>query len=178
MTAPPHDATPTVHPGLLDYLEEQDIPYEVLDGCVVVSPPPGFRHEDVAAEVLARLRMAAPDDLAVLGANFGFWYDDPFYVMPDITVIRRADCEERGTSVAPLLVVEVHSPSTRRRDLLGKWNVYAEAGVPWYWLVDPVEPSLTVLFLRDGLYVETARIRGTEELVVEEPFAVTVRLKR
>lgn len=178
MTAAPHDTPATAHRGLLAYLEEQDIPYEVLDGCVVVNPPPSFRHEDVAAEVLARLRVAAPDDLAVLGANFGFWYDDPYYVMPDITVARRSDCEDRGTFVAPLLVVEVLSPTTRRRDLLGKWNVYAEAGVPSYWLVDPVEPSLTVLALRDGVYVESGRISRSEELVVAEPFPVTVRLQR
>ncbi len=178
MTAAPHEAPASVHPGLLAYLDEQDIPYEVLDGSVVVSPPCTFRHEDAAAELLTRLRVAAPDDLAVLGANFGFWYADPFYVMADITVTRRSDCEDRGTTVAPLLVVEVLSPSTRRRDLLGKWSVYAEAGVPSYWLVDPVEPSLTVLTLREGLYVETARISGTEELMVQEPFPVTVRLKR
>lgn len=54
------------------------------------------------------------------------------------------DCTERGTIVAPLLVVEVLSRSTRRRDLTQKWSICAEAGVPSYWLVDPGEPSLTV----------------------------------
>ncbi|MDQ3611609.1 MAG: Uma2 family endonuclease [Actinomycetota bacterium] len=176
MTASRHEAS--VHPGLLDFLEEHDIPYEVLDGCIVVSPPCTFRHEDVGAELLARLRVAAPDELAVLGSNFGFWYDDPSYVMPDISVARREDCEDRGTSVAPLLVVEVLSPTTRRRDLLGKWSIYAEAGVPSYWIVDPVEPSLTVLTLTDGLYVETARVTGSEPLTVTAPFEVTVRLQR
>ncbi len=176
MTATPHEVQ--VHPGLLDFLEEHGIPYEVLDGCIVVSPPCTFRHEDVGGELFARLRVAAPDDLAVLGSNFGFWYDDPSYVMPDITVARREDCEDRGTTVAPLLVVEVLSRTTRRRDLLGKWSIYAEAGVPSYWLVDPVEPSLTVLTLTDGLYVETARVTGSDPLTVEQPFEVTVRLQR
>ena len=54
-------------------------------------------------------------------------------------------------------------PSARRRDA---------------WLVDPVEPSLTVLTLTGGLYVETARVSGTEPLTVEAPFPVTVQLQR
>ena len=70
------------------------------------------------------------------------------------------------------------SRSTRRRDLSAKWEIYAEAGVPSYWLVDPVEPSLTVLTLTGGLYVETARVSGTEPLTVQAPFPVTVRLLR
>ena len=44
------------------------------------------------------------------------------------------------------------------------------------WLVDPVEPSLTVPTLTGGLHAETARVSGTEPLTVEAPFPVTVRL--
>ena len=176
MTATPHELG--LHAELLAFLDEREIRYEVLDGCVLVTPPAGFRHEDVLGEVFARLRVAAPSDVAVLGSNFAFYYDDPSFVLPDITVARRADCEERGTTVAPLLVVEVLSRSTRRRDVAGKWSIYAEAGVPSYWLVDPVEPSLTVLTLTDGVYVETARVAGNEPLVVDAPFPVTVQLRR
>ena len=46
------------------------------------------------------------------------------------------------------------------------------------WLVDPVEPSLTVLTLTGGLYVETARVTGAQPLTVEVPFPVTVQLQR
>ena len=176
MTATHHEVH--VQPELLAFLDEHDIRYELLDGCVVVSPPATFRHEDVGGAVFAQLWSAAPPELAVLGSSFGFFYEDPSYVMPDITVARRADCEERGTTVAPLLVVEVLSPSTRRRDLLGKRSIYAQAGVPSYWLVDPEEPALTVLTLEDGSYVETAAVRGGDELVVQVPFPVTVRLQR
>ena len=176
MTATRHEAS--VHPALLAFLDEHDMHYELLDGCVVVTPPPGFRHEDVVSAVNAQLWNAAPPEMAVLASSFGYYYDDPSYVMPDITVARRADCEERGTTVAPLLVVEVLSPSTRRRDLLVKRSIYAEAGVPSYWVVDPHEPALTVLSLHGGDYVETAVVRGDEPLTVEVPFPVTLRLRR
>jgi Uma2 family endonuclease len=165
-------------PELLEFLDSRGIRYEVLDGCVVVTPPATFGHEDVAGAVFAQLWAAAPAELAVLGSSFGFWYDEPSYVMPDITVARRADCDPDGTRVAPLLVVEVLSSSTRRRDLLGKKSLYAEAGVPSYWIVEPEEPSLTVLTLRDGDYIETAQVRGSEELAVADPFPCTLRLRK
>ena len=176
MTAPPHEAA--VWPDLLSFLEERGIPHEVVDGSVVVNPPPGTRHERVVAAVLAQLWQAAPAGIDVVGSNLGFWYDGPSYLTADVTVVRAEDLEERGTSVPPLLVVEVLSQSTRRRDVLGKWSVYAAAGVPSYWLVDPVEPLLRVLTLIDGLYVETARVTGDEPLTVEQPFPVTLRLQR
>ncbi len=56
--------------------------------------------------------------------------------------------------------------------------MYAEAGVPQYWILDPDEPRLTVLTLTDGAYVETATIAGREELRVTEPYEVTIRLQR
>lgn len=68
--------------------------------------------------------------MEVLGSNFGYYYDDMSFVMADITVARRENCEDRGTTVAPLLIVEVLPRSTRRRDLLGKWSIHAEAGHP------------------------------------------------
>jgi len=54
------------------------------------------------------------------------------------------------------LVVEVVSgdESDRHRDLVEKRAEYADARIPEYWIVDPVERRITVLALRDGGYVE------------------------
>jgi Uma2 family endonuclease len=50
----------------------------------------------------------------------------------------RADLiSRRGLEGAPDLVVELLSPSTRRRDRGLKMQKYAAAGVPHYWIVDP-----------------------------------------
>ena len=40
---------------------------------------------------------------------------------------------------APDLVVEILSPNTARRDRTAKFRAYQQAGVPWLWLVDPVD---------------------------------------
>jgi Uma2 family endonuclease len=45
---------------------------------------------------------------------------------------------------APDLVAEVLSTATRRRDRTLKWRWYRRYGVREYWLIDPVERSVTV----------------------------------
>ena len=51
---------------------------------------------------------------------------------------------------------------------------YEAAGVPEYWLVDPDEPSLTVLRLVDGRYEEAAKVVGDEPYLATYPFPVTI----
>ena len=45
---------------------------------------------------------------------------------------------------APDLVVEVLSPSTRRKDMTLKLSKYAEAGVQEYWIIDPKKENIIV----------------------------------
>ena len=164
-----------VHPGLLEWLEEHDVRYELIDGMVVVSPPPGMPHERRFGPVFNALFTAAPAHLEVFGPGLELHYAGRSYVMPDVSVARRedADRDEDGLYAPPLLVVELLSPCTLRKDLLLKRDIYAEFGVPSYWLVDPVARVLTVLTLREGAYEETAR---GSRLELTEPYAVTIDL--
>jgi Uma2 family endonuclease len=56
----------------------------------------------------------------------------------------------------PDLVVEVASPSTRKRDRTLKLEAYREAGIPEYWRADPRTRTVTVLVLNEdrSRYVE------------------------
>ena len=164
------------HPGLVEWLDEHDVRYEVIDGMLVVSPPPTVTHERLIIRVIAALHAAAVPGTEVLASGVKNFYTGDFHVYPDVNVVRTtdADLDDEGMRVPPLLVVEVLSPSTRRKDLLLKREVYAEFGVPSYWLVDPTTRTLTVLSLRDGAYVETAR--GTR-LELDAPFPVVVDLR-
>ncbi|GHV65150.1 hypothetical protein FACS1894199_05110 [Bacteroidia bacterium] len=84
--------------------------------------------------------------------------DDKIYtvVQPDICVVcDPAKLDERGCIGAPDLVVEVQSPSTAKRDLNEKFNLYEEAGVREYWVVFPRDKSLTVFLMQeDGKFSE------------------------
>jgi len=50
----------------------------------------------------------------------------------------------------PVLVVEVLSPSTRRRDFNQKRQFYLDVGVEEYWIVDPLAQTLDVYRQEDG----------------------------
>ncbi|MGP7998104.1 MAG: Uma2 family endonuclease [Streptosporangiaceae bacterium] len=100
--------------------------------------------------------------MRVLAAPFAVRRDKYNEVQPDVLVARYADLTEQGLPRAPLLAVEVISPTSRLRDASLKKAVYARLGTPSYSLVDPDpdKPSLTVFELADGGYRELAHVTG------------------
>ena len=146
--------------------------YELIDGSLIVSPAPRVRHQDVVGNLHLLLRAACPPGLKVMLAPLAVALADDTEVQPDLLVAPRSQFTERELPGAPLLAVEVLSPSTRRVDLLLKRDRFESAGLPSYWLVDPDEPSITVLELRGGSYVEVARVSGAQSCEVTQPFPV------
>ena len=74
-------------------------------------------------------------------------------VEPDIVVFcDRSKLTDFGARGAPDLVVEVLSPSTAKKDLSNKFELYEGRGVREYWVIDPTAWSLTVFRLgREGI---------------------------
>lgn len=165
------------HAELMRWLDEHGRVYEVIDGAVVVNPPPGFAHQDVLGELFVQLRAAAPPGHRVIWF-YGFEYVPGSWVEPDIAVLPPGDYVGSLHGVPPILAVEAASPSTRRTDEGRKKEIYGDGGVPTFWLVDPEEPRLRVLELRAGEYVETASVGAGERLEVQQPYPMTVRLPR
>ena len=93
-------------------------------------------------------------------------------LQPDLVVVRREALLQRLVEV-PLLVAEVRSPSTYRMDATLKRRIYAETGVPSYWLVDPDEPAVEVLELGVTDYSTVATAGRDDVLDVVTPFAVS-----
>ncbi|MGC3993631.1 MAG: Uma2 family endonuclease [Propionicimonas sp.] len=98
---------------------------------------------------------------------------DNTVIQPDLLVARPEDFTEADLPVAPLLAVEVLSPSTRGIDLLLKKDRLERAGCAHYWVVDPDEPSVIAWDLADGAYREVGRAAGTELFEVASPFPVS-----
>ena len=85
---------------------------------------------------------------------------------PDLCIVLRDNpvvVNDRMVEGAPDIVVEVLS-SDRNRDLVRKRQLYAEAGVPEYWIFDPPNDTATLLELRDGEYVERAVLTADDTL--------------
>lgn len=158
----------------LDAMPDDGYRYELLDGMLLVSAAPVPRHQVVSGNLYLLLRAACPPDLQVLYAPVDVVLADDTVLEPDLLVAPREQFSEKDLPGAPLLAVEVASPSTRRVDRLLKRDRYEEAACPSFWLVDPVEPSVLVLELEDGRYVERGVARGTERLEVTLPYALTI----
>ncbi len=76
-------------------------------------------------------------------------------LIPDLSVFLRPPGDDSDISAAgsiPDIVIEILS-TNRSRDLVRKRQLYAEAGVPEYWIFDPRNDSVLPLELRDGEYV-------------------------
>ncbi|MFT4125575.1 MAG: Uma2 family endonuclease [Gordonia sp. (in: high G+C Gram-positive bacteria)] len=148
--------------------------YELLDGVLIVSPAPRFVHQRAVMRLGHLLVAACPPDLEVLAAPFDVVLAEDTVIQPDVLVAPVAAFTETDLPVAPLLAVEVLSPSTRGVDLLLKKDRLQRAGGRHYWVVDPDEPSITAWTLVDGGYRETAHAVGDAAVTVTEPFALTL----
>ena len=59
---------------------------------------------------------------------------------------------------APSLVVEIGSPSTRKRDATIKRRLYERSGVDEYWIIDPELDTIDVYRLTNGRYNRGAQL--------------------
>ena len=154
---------------------DQGMRRELVDGVLIASPFASVRHALAAQRLNQTLTAACPSGLLVLG-TVNVDQEPATNLQPDLVVIRGADLDLPPTRLRPLLVIEILSPSTRRFDETVKRQIYAEMGIPSYWLVDITAPAIEVLELSDdGTYAEHLRIAGSEQSRVERPFPVTLR---
>ena len=87
---------------------------------------------------------------------------------PDLLLVTDADdprCRNDYWLGADLVVevISPDSPDSPDRDLIDKRMDYAEAGIPEYWIVNPVTGTVTVLVLSDGEYREHGVFRPGEQ---------------
>jgi Uma2 family endonuclease len=140
--------------------------YEVIRGHLFVTATPTFEHQFTV------LRLGSLLDRFVFAGGLGVVLAAPFDIRlpdriadpvePDIVVFKNGNLPRQGEAYfqgVPDLVVEVLSPSTRRRDRTIKLDAFRDAGVPEYWLVDPKTRTVVVYSLSEDRrsYVELNR---------------------
>ena len=101
----------------LDALPDDGRRHELIDGSLVVTPAPSWRHQSVIGKLYLLLESRRPEELEMLFAPFDVALADDTVVEPDLLVARREHFTEKDLPRAPLLAVEVVSPSTRHIDL-------------------------------------------------------------
>ncbi len=163
----------TVHD--LEGMPDDGRRYELVDGELLVSPAPGLRHQTISYRLHRLLDDGCPDDLYVVASPFAVQTDLSNELQPDVLVARFDELTEKNLPTAPVLAVEVLSPSGRLIDLNLKRAAYERMGTPSYWVLDPDVPDLLVFELdADGRYEEVARVVGDEVFEAHRPFTVQV----
>ena len=157
---------------------------EIIDGELLTHPRPSPRHG--AAAFALRAGIAASFQLGRNGP--GGWiiigrselHLGPHVVVPDAAAWRR----ERLTAMpdtnyfesAPDWVCEVLSGSTEKRDRTIKMRIYAEAGVPHFWLIDPRLQILEAFELIEGGWLKLGAWNSDDEVRVPPLDAVAISL--
>ena len=78
-------------------------------------------------------------------------------VQPDICVIcDEKKLDKRGCLGSPDLIIEIQSPGNTKKEMKDKFELYEEAGVREYWIVDSVQNFVLVYYLNEaGKYIGT-----------------------
>jgi Uma2 family endonuclease len=87
-------------------------------------------------------------------------------VQPDVGVVcDPAKIDERGICGAPDLVVEILSPGNSKKEVTLKYELYEEAGVREYWVINPTEENLVVFLLNaEGKFGNAKMYAGGQRL--------------
>lgn len=126
--------------GELHSLPDDGNKYEVVRGELFVTPAPTPTHETVCSRLHRILdRYVERENLGVVYRPRAVLQFEDSEVEPDLMVRGEHTGDSSTWSSAPIpsLIVEVFSPSTKRRDRNQKRDLYMDAGVGEYWMVDP-----------------------------------------
>ena len=145
-----------------DYLTwDDDVRYELINGVAYALAAPNLKHQEVLRELTlsignylkgksCKLFMSPVDVKPFPNKN-------TIVLQPDLVVV----CDKNkldGKAVVgiPDIVIEILSPSTAQKDKLVKYNIYLDAGVLEYWIVDADAKVVNVFKRKNGHYLPFA----------------------
>ena len=135
----------------------------------MMAPAPEPPHQGVAGKIYRYLCEQ------ILDTGRGLVFTAPIDVVfsahtstqPDVLVLLKEHLgrlQKKRIMGAPDLVVEVISPSSATYDRLVKHSVYAQAGVPEYWLVNIEEQAIEIFALENGAYRSLGVFQGEQSI--------------
>ncbi len=121
-----------------------------------MAPSPMMKHQRISFKIASQLDSL----LSGCEANCYFYeaidwqITEDTIVQPDVLVVCGDFEEGKKLETTPVLVFEILSPSTRKKDRVLKYRLYQEAGVKYYCMVDPTVDSIEVFQLAGDSYRE------------------------
>jgi Uma2 family endonuclease len=148
---------------------------ELLRGQLVEMSPQGMPHSDVACWLGHYLSRALEMRYWEVRQAMPFAATDDSEPEPDITVTRHLRRRRSHPTTAALLIEVADSSLLRDRTI--KHEIYAEAGVPEYWIVDVKSRTVEVLTKPErGRYARTQTFDHTAVLCPKRVPGVSIRI--
>ena len=154
----------------------EDVRAELIDGYLVYNQAaPSRMHQTILMELSGTIReyiKSKHGPCKVYPAPFAVKLkkDSETIVEPDISVIcDHNKLTDRGCTGSPDWIIEIVSPSNSSYDYITKLNLYNDAGVREYWIVDPSKESVFVYYLEQTDFkVETYTFGDTIKVNIYE----------
>ena len=159
--------------------------FELLNGEAYAMSAPSTKHQEIHREIFGQFYVflrgkpckvfSAPYDVRLFYRADG---RDDTVVQPDISVI----CDKKkigpeGCRGAPDLVIEILSPSNSAIEMQLKLQLYREAGVIEYWVIDP-ENSTLMVYLLQGDIIFTKIYKKTDTVAVKVLPGLNIELEQ
>ena len=160
---------------------------ELVEGRLMMSPSPRPEHGLAMLELAHQLRPSVPEEFKTVAETDIDLELTPaggpgFSRRPDLMVVSKAELARRRQeggllrATGVLLVVEIVSPGSKRTDYATKHDEYADAGIPFYWILDLDDPvSLVACHQAGELGYQDAPAR-TWKFRTTEPFPAEIDL--
>jgi len=144
-----------------DYLQWKFLErLELFRGKIFKMGAPNTLHQVVTGNLYGEIRnflkgksckvFVAPYDIRLPVQNRKKDDEITTVVQPDVCIVcDPSKVDERGVCGAPDLVIEVLSPGNSQKEVRYKYELYEEAGVREYWVVNPTEQNLIVFLLTE-----------------------------
>ena len=155
-----------------DYALWPDSPrFELINGTAIEMVAPSQYHQGMLMELGRQFANFLKGKkckvfLAPFDVRLNYSTNDDTVVQPDLVVLcDPAILNGKHCLGAPDLILEIISPSTARNDTVVKFELYREAGVKEYWIVEPLNRILSVHLLSNETYT-TFYYGGTDVVSV------------
>lgn len=136
------------------YALPDDKRVELIDGVIYDMTAPTISHQSISLDIAAQLMPCVEKHkncrVLISPVDVQLDCDNRTMVEPDVVIL----CDpskniDRCIYGAPDLVMEILSPSTRKKDMVIKLQKYYTAGCKEYWIIDPKNDRVTVYIFDD-----------------------------
>nr|WP_255644780.1 Uma2 family endonuclease [Actinoplanes polyasparticus] len=156
----------------------EDLRYELIDGRLVLTPHALPIHQIIVNRTVNAVEAQCPEFEYVVNGEQAVRMGLRSELKPDVVLIRAEGANRSPVLPADVpLVVEIISRSSKHYDRNNKMKDYALAGIPHYWIIDPLDVQVTFTQYRLGVDGNYHRQLQTDELVtIHEPWEITLDL--